>query len=341
MTVIRPVVLSGGSGTRLWPLSTPEAPKQFADLVDGASLFEQTLRRLGGLPGVARPTVVTGGRHLAIIAEQANRIDVDLGVALVEPEGRNTAPACIAAALVADPDDVMVILPSDHLIEDEDGFRDAVASAVAHALDGHIVTFGITPDFPHTGYGYIEMGEPVGDARRVVRFKEKPASDEAEHLISDGLHVWNSGMFVASAGVLIEEASTFCPDLVETVRSALVEPEEGLLVLGEEFGQAQSISLDHAVMEKTSRALVLPVDLGWNDIGSFEALWAISEKDRHGNAVEGEVRLADVTNSYVRALTRPVAVAGLDNVIVVEAQEGVLVVSKDRTQLVRDVADPD
>lgn len=339
MTVIRPVVLSGGSGTRLWPLSTAAVPKQFAELLVGETLFGQAIRRLAGHSDVVEPLVVTGDRYTELIRKEADRAGVVLGTCIVEPEGRNTAPACIAAALVADPEDVLVILPSDHMVGDESGFRDKVSSAVDHAGSGHIVTFGITPDSPNTGYGYIQMGEPVGDAHKVARFREKPGREEAENLLSAGSHVWNSGMFVVSAGVLIEEATIHCPEVAETVKRSLVEPQEGFLFLTNDFREAPSISFDHAIMERTERALVFPIDVGWDDVGSFEALWSVSDTDDDGNAISGHVLLSDVSGSYVKATSRTVAVAGLEDVIVVETEEAVLVVAKDRSQLVRDLSD--
>lgn len=323
----------------MWPLSTAGVPKQFAEILDGETFFGRAIRRLAGHSDVVEPLVVTGDRHRDLIKEEADRSGVVLGTCIVEPEGRNTAPACIAAALVADPDDVLVILPSDHLIADESGFRDKVSSAVGHAVSGHIVTFGITPDSPNTGYGYIEMGEPVGDAHRVVRFREKPGLEEAERLLSAGSHVWNSGMFVVSAGVLIDEGTTHCPEIVEAVRHSIVEAHEGFLYLTKDFRDAPSISFDHAIMERTERALVLPIDVGWNDVGSFEALWSASGKDDEGNAISGHVLLSAVSGSYVKATSRTVAVAGLDDVIVVETEEAVLVVAKDHSQLVGDFFD--
>lgn len=335
MSSIRPVVLSGGAGTRLWPLSTASQPKQFADLMEGPSLFERTLLRLHGRPDVSSPIVVTGAAHLDAVEKAAARSGIELGAVLVEPEGRNTAPACIAAALATDEEDVLVIVPSDHLIEDTEAYAGHVLEAAAHARRGEIVTFGIRPLGPETGFGYIELGEAVGSAFRVARFKEKPVLEEARQLAVDGRHVWNSGMFVATASVLEEEAASLQPEILQTVQSAMPSSEGGVIHLGDEFRSAEKISFDHAIMEHTSRAVVIPIDVGWDDVGSFEALWSASTRDASGNVVEGDAVLVDVTDSFVHATSRRVAVAGMSGVVVVETEDAVLVVAKERSQLVR------
>jgi mannose-1-phosphate guanylyltransferase/mannose-6-phosphate isomerase len=257
----------------------------------------------------------------------------------VEPEGRNTAPAALAAALVADPDDTLVILPSDHLIEESGSFGSLVERAASLAGDGYIVTFGIVPDRPETGYGYIAMGEGLGDGARVREFIEKPSDDQAARLLGEGSHLWNSGMFVVSVGTLLAEAEKHCPDLLGGVRSALGDPDDGVLELGASFGDVEKISIDHAIMERTSKAAVMPLDAGWDDVGSFQALWAVSDKDEDGNAVSGDVSLLDVHDSLVHATSRKVAVVGLDGIVVVETPEAVLVVPRERAQDVRDIAE--
>ena len=205
------MILSGGSGTRLWPVSTPNLPKQFASLIDGRSLFERTISRLAPLPESAAPMVITGEGHIDLVRSTAATAKVAPALIIVEPAGRNTAPAAIAAALVSDPEDILVILPSDHLIADEDGFRDAVSQAAVVASSGRIVTFGIVPDSPVTGYGYIEKGQNLDGAFEVERFTEKPQVDEAERMVDDGNHYWNSGIFVVSARALLDEASRLAP----------------------------------------------------------------------------------------------------------------------------------
>ncbi len=336
---IRPVILSGGSGTRLWPISTPALPKQFAALVPGPSLFERTLLRLSGLEGVEPPFVVTGENQVDLVREAAGRVGIRVGLILIEPEGRNTAPAALAAALAADPEDTLVILPSDHLIQDTEGFTEAVRGAAKVASAGHIVTFGITPRSPETGYGYIEIGDEVESAYLVRRFKEKPDREEAERLVGDGKHLWNSGMFVASASLLIEEARTHCPDLLDGVRSAMTAPAGDILELAPGFADLEKISLDHAIMERTRAAAVIALDLGWDDVGSFEALWAVSGKDDQGNAIFGDVMAVDSAGSLISATSRRVAVIGIEDMVVVETPDTVLVVPRERSQEVKRLAE--
>lgn len=334
------MILSGGSGTRLWPLSTPERPKQFADLVPGGvSLFAATLTRLHGLPDLGPPIVVTGADHLTLVEEALSGAGIDDSLVLVEPEGRNTAPAVGAAVAVADREDVLVILPSDHLIDDPDRFREHVGRAVALALSGSIVSFGVVPTRPETGYGYIEAGESIEGAHRVARFKEKPGVDEAAGLAADGRHLWNSGMFVAHSGTLDEEMARTCPGVISGARRAVGTAEDGVVRLGAGFANIESISFDHAVMERTERAVVIPIDVGWDDIGSYRALHGQLAKDQRANAVAGRVVLEDVEGSLIVATSRVVAVAGFTAVVVVETPDAVLVVPLDRAQEVRDLAE--
>lgn len=321
----------------MWPLSTAETPKQFVPLVDGRSLFDLTMQRLGALDTVGPPLVVTGAAHLAQVTESL--VGVEGARVLVEPIGRNTAPAAIAAALMAGEDEVLLIVPSDHLIADPDAFARAALDAASAAEEGGIVTFGITPDRPETGYGYIEKGEPSGHgAFEVIRFKEKPGSEEAVVLALDGRHLWNSGMFMATSIRLLEEAQVHCPDVVTGVRSALKMADDPVLELGPQFADVEAISLDYAIMEKTDRALVFPLEVGWDDVGSYRSLLDALPKDEAGNHVDGDVTLLDVTGSLVLARSRRVAVAGLSDVVVVETPDAVLVVPISRSQEVRQLA---
>lgn len=340
MPNIRPVILSGGSGTRLWPISTPDLPKQFAPLLPGPSLFEQTFTRLAPMAEASSPLVVSGPDHLELVTVTAVDAGLQPALVIIEPEGRNTAPAALAAALASPPDEVLVILPSDHLIADEEGFRDRVLLAAEMAVRGHILTFGVVPSRAETGYGYIEQGEPVDGGFRVSRFKEKPGAEEAAALWRDGKHSWNSGIFVVPAGLLIEEAARHAPELLMGVRSAMRDPEDGAVRLGESFVEVEKISLDHAIMERTSNALVVPIDVGWDDVGSFHALWAVADKDEDENAISGDVVTADVSGSLVIAGSRRVAVVGLDDVVVVETPQAVLVLPRDRSQEVRELIEP-
>jgi len=333
---LRPVILSGGAGTRLWPLSTADVPKQFTPLFGKDSLFRLTVRRAESLSGRQELVVVTGARFLSLVERELEALSVDARL-IVEPEGRNTAPAAIAAASATEPDDLILLLPADHLISDEEGFRDAIAVGARVAAQGHIVTFGITPGRAETGYGYIEKGDPDGETHVVRRFKEKPGPAEAAELASDGRHLWNSGMFLASAGTILAEAGALCPDILQAVSGALPASPDTVMRLGEAFKSARSVSFDHAIMEQTGVGRVLEVGFGWSDVGSYDALLAASDKDEAGNHAAGDVTLSDVTGSYVKATSRRVVVAGLHDVVVVETPEAVLVLPLDRAQEVRDL----
>ena len=337
MPVVRPVILSGGSGTRLWPLSTAALPKQFVPFLPGGSLFGQTLQRLRDVEGIAAPVIVTGAAHVTTALTAASDVGTRVKLTIVEPVGRNTAPAALAAAFSVDPDEVLVILPADHLIQNVNDFATAVGLAADEAVSGSIVTFGITPTNPETGYGYIEMGRRAGNTYVVERFKEKPDPSEALELVADGRHVWNSGIFVVLASTLIDEALIHCPELTEAVRSSLRPPDDGIVTFDEGFLAVENISLDHAIMEKTRKAVVMPIDVGWSDVGSFETLWEVSEKDDAGNSVLGDVVLRNVSDSLVRASSRTVAVVGLSGVVVIETAEAVLVVPRDQAQDVKDL----
>jgi mannose-1-phosphate guanylyltransferase/mannose-6-phosphate isomerase len=333
---VRPVVLSGGAGTRLWPLSTADRPKQFLELF-GEPLFEATLKRLQGMVGVGPVTVVTGIDHLEQVERAAEIVAVDLASIVIEPVGRNTAAAVVAAAFVSEPDDVLVVLPSDHTITDIESFHTVVETAISLATDGDLVTFGALALRPETGYGYIEMGEPIEGGFRVARFKEKPDASEAARMVESGTHLWNSGMFVFTAGHLLDEARAHSPRLVLDVEEAMPPERSGRVVLDASFASVESISIDHAVMEKTDKAVVIPMDVGWSDIGSWQSVWELTERDDAGNALAGDVTVVDVTDSYVVSTSKKVAVAGVDGLVVVETPEAVLIVSMEKSQLVRDL----
>jgi mannose-1-phosphate guanylyltransferase/mannose-6-phosphate isomerase len=334
---VLPVVLSGGSGTRLWPLSTRDTPKQFLEIL-GEPLFEATLGRVEDLGVGGTIMVVTGADQLPAVERSLANKNIVGATILVEPAGRNTAPAVVAAALLADPEDVLVILPADHLLTDATAFGEAVRKAVAFARDGALVTFGIQPSRPETGYGYIEKGEPVGSGFRVERFKEKPDEEEAARLAADGAHLWNSGMFVFGAGEILTEARRQAHEIVASVESALPGGRTGTVSLGEGFSGAPAISIDHAIMEKAENAVVIPLDAGWSDIGSWHSVWESSDRDEEGNALMGDVVALDVTDSYIRSGSQTVAIAGLTGVVVVVTPDVVLVVPKERSQMVRDLA---
>lgn len=318
-------------------MSTPEVPKQFSARIGERTLFAKTLERLEGLDGVAGAIVVTGSKHLDLVRAEVARSSASVESILIEPQGRNTAPAAVAAARTSATDDVLVILPSDHLIADLEGFHEGVAAAVRLAAEGGIVTFGITPTRPETGYGYIEMGAGVGPGFEVRSFREKPGEEDAMAFVSDGRHVWNSGMFVARADQLLEEARLHCPGIVAAVDAALPAESDGETELGPSFTDAEAISIDYAIMEKTDRALVVPLDVGWDDVGSYQSLLSVSDRDDLGNHIDGDVTVSDVRGSYIKSTSRPLVVAGLSDVVVVETPDGVLVVPLDRAQEVREL----
>ena len=335
---VTPVVLSGGAGTRLWPLSTIDRPKQFLHLF-GDSLFELTLRRLDGVAGVGLPVIVAGAAQLARVEEALDTAEVEAEFILVEPEGRNTAPAVVAAALSLPLEQVMVVLPSDHVIADVTEFRSAASTAIGMAAAGNLVTFGVTPDRVETGYGYIELGDPIEGGYRVASFVEKPDEKTAARLSTDGSHLWNAGIFAFTAGTFLEEARKHAEDVVTTVALSVPGPEGARRELGPEFASSRAVSIDHAVMERTDRAVVVPLDVGWSDVGSWRSLWEVSEKDGDGNVLVGEVTARSVSDSYVRSTSRRVGVAGVSDLIVVETEDAVLIVGRDRAQLVKDLAE--
>jgi mannose-1-phosphate guanylyltransferase/mannose-6-phosphate isomerase len=335
-SIIRPVILSGGSGTRLWPLSTRERPKQFIDVI-GEPLFEATLDRVAGVAAGGQVIVIIGSDQVAEVEKAMSDTDL-VATLLIEPSGRNTAPAVIAAALASEPGDVLVVMPSDHLISDTSAFLAAMEDAVGMAVAGSLVTFGVEPTRPETGYGYIQKGEPLGPGFRVARFKEKPDVDEAVELVADGGHLWNSGMFVFTAASLLTEAEAQVPDVLEGVRASMPTIREATMALSDHFSTVRSISIDHAIMEKAQDVAVVPLDAGWSDIGSWESVWEIGEQDRAGNTLIGDVVAIDVSGCYVRSGSRTVAIAGVEDLVVVETGDVVLIIPRDQSQLVRDLA---
>ena len=325
------MVLSGGSGTRLWPLSVGARPKQFIDLFGGKSLFDATLDRAHSIPGAVGVIVVSGVAHTDLIAEAVDRADQEI-IVLSEPSPRNTAPAIVAAALVADPEDILVVLPSDHLIPGTTAFNTAAGKAIALAETGGVVAFGCVPDRPEVGYGWIKTGSPVEGGFEIAEFVEKPDAARAAELLTGG-YLWNSGMFVAKAATVLNEVEG--TELLVSVALAVSERSSGQL--SDAFSTAPAISFDHQIMEQTERGLVVPLDADWSDIGSWHAVWEVSAKDDEGNVLIGDVAAIDSHNSLVRSSSRRVAVVGVDDVVVVETEDGVLVIPRERSQEVRDI----
>ncbi len=342
-----PVILSGGSGTRLWPLSRAALPKQLLPLASDRTMLQETVTRLAGLADCGAPLVICNNDHRFLIAEQLREIGVEpLGIFL-EPMGRNTAPAAAVAALTLlkrDPDAVMLLLPADHLIDNVPAFHAAVADGSKAVALGRLVTFGIVPDSPHTGYGYIQRSEALEGttARQVARFVEKPDASTAAKFLAGGDYFWNSGMFLFSARQFVEELGRLRPDILAACEKALVAGEHDLDFCRLDkaaFADCPSDSIDYAVMEKTANAAVVPADIGWNDIGAWSALWDVGRKDADGNVVRGDVYLDGVKSSYVRAETRMVAALGVENLLIVETPDAVLVADKSKAQDVKKVVD--
>lgn len=340
MAILQPVLLSGGSGTRLWPLSREAYPKQFLPLVGDSTMLQATWRRVAALTDAA-PIVVAGEDHRFLVAEQLRQIGAPTPAILLEPVGRNTAPAIAAAALQAmanGEDPLLLVLPSDHVVRDEAAFQTAVRAAMPAAADGMLVTFGIVPTAAETGFGYIQAA-PGDGVRPVVRFVEKPDAATAHAYLQAGGYYWNSGMFLLRASRYLDELQRFRPDIVATVRAAFAAASrDGDFIRLDKaaFAACPSDSIDYAVMEKTDAAGVLPVEIGWNDVGSWAALWEVSEQDTDGNAHHGDVIAIDSRNSYAYA-RRLVALVGVEDLVVVETDDAVLVARKDKVQQVKDV----
>ena len=340
MPKLQPVLLSGGSGTRLWPLSREAYPKQFLALAGDDTMLQATWRRVADLADAA-PIVVAGEEHRFLVAEQLRQVGAPTPAILLEPMGRNTAPAIAAAAMQAlrgGDDPLLLVLPSDHVVGDADAFRAAVRKAMPAAERGALVTFGIVPDAPETGFGYIQAEQGDG-VQRVLRFVEKPDAATAQSYLDAGGYYWNSGMFLLRASRYLDELQRFRPDIVAAVRAAFdAAARDGDFIRFDNaaFAACPSDSIDYAVMEKTDAAMVLPVDIGWNDVGSWSALWDVSEQDGDGNAHHGDVIAIDSRNSYAYA-RRMVALVGVDDLVVVETDDAVLVARKDKVQQVKDV----
>ena len=344
--MIFPVILSGGSGTRLWPLSRTLLPKQFLPLVTRKTMLQETLLRLAGMAQLQAPLVVCSADHRFLAAEQLREIGVTSMAQILEPAGRNTAPAVAVAALCvaeSDPQGVMLVLPADHLIRDVGGFHEAIAKAAALASTGRLATFGIVGREPETGYGYIERGEVIHGTNRsyrVARFVEKPDETHAREFIASGRFYWNSGMFVFKASRFLEELGKYRPDILKAATQAWSKSTRDLDFIrldDKSFLASPAESIDYAVMENTKDAAVVEADIGWSDIGSWTALWQAGQPDPAGNVTLGDVHIDNVRNCYVRAEGRLVAAVGVENLIIVETSDAVLVTHKDCSQDVKKV----
>lgn len=342
-----PLILSGGSGTRLWPVSRKNLPKQFLALTGQGTLFQQTLERTRLLQDVTAPIVVASEDHRFLAAEQLLESGVEGATIVLEPLPRNTAPAIALGALQAierDPEAILLVLPADHLIGDAKSFTDGVQRALPAAREGWLVTFGIRPDRPETGFGYIRRAESLGqDAYRVDRFVEKPAFATAETYLAEGGYDWNSGMFLFKASRYLEELAEHAPTMLSAVRAAHASAKTDLdfvRIDGDAFAKVPDNSIDYAVMEKTQRAAVIPVACDWSDIGSWSALWLAGARDAEGNLREGDTITVDTRNSLLRSHDHHLlATVGVDNLIVVTTPDATLVAHRDAAQDVKRVVD--
>ncbi|HEY5851865.1 MAG TPA: mannose-1-phosphate guanylyltransferase/mannose-6-phosphate isomerase [Lysobacter sp.] len=345
--MLHPVVLSGGSGSRLWPLSRQNQPKQFLALIGDRSLYQETVIRASKLPGAQAPVTVCSADHRFMVGEQLHDVGVANGGILLEPMARNTAPAIALAALhviATDPDASLLVMPADHLIENEAAFRDAVAAATGLAGEGWLVTFGIKPDYAETGYGYIKRGQDLSDrGAKVERFVEKPDLATAERYVAEGSYAWNSGMFLFRADSFLEQLATHAPAILEAARAsyaAAVIDLDFIRVGSDEFAASPNDSIDYAVMEKTHRAAVVPVSCGWSDIGSWSSLWSVAKRDDDDNRHEGDVISIDTRGSLVRASDRRmIATIGVEDLVIIDTPDATLVARKDRVQDVKTIVD--
>jgi len=339
--MIIPVIIAGGSGTRLWPLSRKAYPKQLISMNSEKTLLQETVLRFADRDGVGESVLVCGDEHRFIVAEQLQEVGVS-GRIILEPCGRNTAPAVALAAFAVlnEGDPLLLVMPADHVIGDPDALWQAAEKGADAAADGRLVTFGIKPSAPETGYGYIKTGT-VGDTGGPVEaFVEKPDAERARKYVESGEYLWNSGIFMFRASDFLEELARLAPDIHACARAAFEASRTDLdfiRVDEDEFSRCPDDSIDYAVMERTGLAWCVPVECGWNDLGSWNALWEVADKDDHGNAINGNVVGIDLNNCYVRASGRMVAAVGLDDMVVVETPDAVLVIPRERSQDVKDV----
>ncbi|TQV77043.1 mannose-1-phosphate guanylyltransferase/mannose-6-phosphate isomerase [Aliikangiella marina] len=337
--MILPVIMAGGSGTRLWPLSRSLYPKQFLNIVGQNTMLQETSQRIKNIKAT-KSLIICNSEHRFLVAEQMREVGQPVDI-ILEPMGRNTAPAIALAALKATKDGndpLLLILAADHVIQNVKAFESAVEKATQYANDGQLVTFGIVADKPETGYGYIHRGEDIGDGFKVDKFVEKPDAEKAQQYIDTGEYYWNSGMFMFKASRYLEELNTHFPEILSACEPCIDGAYEDLDFIRIDealFAKCPSESIDYAVMEKTSDAVVVPMDAGWSDIGSWSAIWDVSEKDENGNRVLGDVLTEDSKNCLVHAEDRLVSILGLEDVVVVDTKDTVLVADKSKVQNVK------
>ncbi len=354
--MIVPVILAGGTGTRLWPLSRALYPKQLMNLVDENTMLQSTVSRLKEYTGIGGPIILCNEDHRFMVAEQLRMIRVKPSAIILEPVGRNTAPALAIAslkAMAAGDDPILLVLPADHFIEDIKQFHNTLQTGERYAQMGKMITFGIVPDAPETGYGYIRKGEKLSvegkkekqillDGFAIEKFVEKPDETTAKKYVDSGDYCWNSGMFMFKASQVLKELKKFTPEIFEACDKAFENGNEDLDFFrldAEAFKVCPSDSIDYAVMEKTDNGAMVPLQAGWNDLGSWEALWQVGEKDEDNNVVSGDILSHDVKRSYLNATSRMIAAVGLEDHIVVETPDAVLISPRDRVQDVKKLVD--
>ncbi|KGA42889.1 mannose-1-phosphate guanyltransferase [Pectobacterium odoriferum] len=342
--MILPVIMAGGSGSRLWPLSRTLYPKQFLSLISNLTMLQDTVMRLHDIEHKS-PLFICNEEHRFIVAEQLRQKSIKHSGIILEPVGRNTAPAIALAALQAiqnGDDPILLVLAADHAIQNEDAFVAAVSSAITHASKGKLVTFGIVPNRPETGYGYIRRGSSIESAFTVASFVEKPDAVSAQNYLDSGEYYWNSGMFMFKASRYLKELECHSPEIYNACSKSIEGINKDLDFIrldSKAFHICPDDSIDYAVMEKTSDAVVVPMDASWSDVGSWSALWDIAEKDKNGNAIRGDVLTEKTNNSYIYSQNKLVATVGIDNLIVVETKDAVLVANKDSVQDVKAIVE--
>jgi len=343
---ITPVILSGGSGTRLWPLSRKEYPKQYLSLASDNTMLQETILRLSGLDNLADPIIVCNADHRFLVAEQCQKIGVKNPTILLEPVGRNTAPSIAAAALQSlktSDDTVLLVLSADHVIHDIDAFHEAIKIASSQAQEGKLATFGIVPTDANTGYGYIKSSKNnTHGAYKVEEFVEKPDLKTAQSYLEQGKYLWNSGMFMFKADTLIDELTTHSPDIVKAVSSAVKDATQDLdfIRLEEQsFALSPGDSIDYVLMEKSNNVVVVPLDAGWSDVGSWSTLYDIGVKDSSGNVLKGDVIAKDTTNTYIYASHHMVTTVGVDNLVVIDTPDATFIASQDKAHEVKSIVE--
>lgn len=346
--MLLPVIMAGGTGSRLWPLSRELYPKQFICLHGQNSMLQETVLRLSGVQA-RDPVVICNEEHRFLVAEQLRQVNKLSHNIILEPVGRNTAPAIALAALNAvdqGDDPILLVLAADHIIDDKSAFHEAIAQAIKYAKNGSLVTFGIVPTGPETGYGYIHRGEKISDdensPHRVQRFVEKPDRETADDYIRSGQYYWNSGMFMFRAKRYLQELEKFRPDILEACKRAMANVKEGddfINIDKDDFIACPDESVDYAVMEKTDDAVVVPLDAGWSDVGSWSALWEVNEKDVAGNSLKGDTFIHNAKNCYINTDDQLVAAIGVEDLVIVNTKDAVLVARRDQVQDVKRVVE--